>query len=166
MMSRIRLAAVLAVFGPVLLCGWSASAGDVELLAPGGHALNLDAAGLAHMPPAQVHVAFLTGHGPEAADYAGATLWSVLQQSGLISSANPRDREKQAIIVTGHDGYAVVLAMAEIDPAFEGKQVVLADRMNGRPMPGGEVRLAVPDDRRGGRSVRDVVRIEIRTIAP
>jgi DMSO/TMAO reductase YedYZ molybdopterin-dependent catalytic subunit len=56
--------------------------------------------------------------------------------------------------------------MAEIDPAFEGKQILLADQVNGQPMPAGEIRLVVPGDRRGGRSVRDVVRIDIRNVAP
>jgi hypothetical protein len=31
-------------------------------------------------------------------------------------------------VVTGRDGYAAVLALAEIDPEFEGKQVLLAYR--------------------------------------
>jgi hypothetical protein len=148
-----------------LVCWTSAFAGDVQLLAPNGRTATLDPVALAHMPSVGTHISFLTEHGPEAADYNGATLWSVLQQLGLITSANPRDREKQAIVVTGHDGYAVVLAMAEIDPAFEGKQVVLADQVNGQAMPGGEIRVVVPGDRRGGRSVRDVVRIEIRNVA-
>jgi hypothetical protein len=150
----------------MLACGSPAFAEDIQLLAPGGRAQHLDAAALAHMPSVQVHVSFLTEHGAETADYAGATLWSVLQQSGLITSTNPRDREKQAIVVTGRDGYAVVLAMAEIDPAFEGKQIVLADQVDGHPISGGELRLVVPSDRRGGRSVRDVVRIEVRNVVP
>jgi hypothetical protein len=148
----------------MLACGSPALAGDVQLLAPGGRAQHLDAVVLAQMPSVQVHVPFLTEHGTETADNTGAMLWSVLQQLGLISSANPRDWEKQTIIVTGRDGYAVVLAMAEIDPAFEGKEIVLADQVDGHPIPGSGLRLVVPGDRRGGRSVRDVVRIGVRNV--
>ena len=161
-----RLLAILTLVVPALLCWSSAFAGDVQLVAANGRTQTLDPAALAHMPSVTTHVSFLTGHGTEAADYTGATLWSVLQQLGLTAGANPRDREKQAIVVAGHDGYAVVLAMAEIDPAFEGKQILLADQVNGQPMPAGEIRLVVPGDRRGGRSVRDVVRIDIRNEAP
>ena len=57
------------------------------------------------------------------------------------------------------DGYAV--ALAEIDPEFEGKQVLLAYRRNGQPIEGNTLRLVVPADRHGGRSVRDVVRIDL-----
>ena len=143
-MQRGRLLA-LAIAVPALIYATSAFAGDVQLLAPDGHTATLDPAALEHMPPVKTHVSFLTEHGAEAADYTGATLWSVLQQLGLITSTKPRDREKQAIVVTGHDRYAVVLAMAEIDPAFEGKQIVLADQKDGQAMPGGEIRLAVPE---------------------
>ena len=76
--------------------------------------------------------------------------------------SEPRTRLRHTIVVTGRDGYAVVLALAEIDPEFEGKQVVLAYRRDGQPMNGHELRLVVPGDRRGGRSVRDVVRIDLR----
>jgi hypothetical protein len=165
LLSRSFLGA-LTIAVSALASGTAAFAGDVQLLAPNGHTATLEPAALAHMPSVKTHVSFLTEHGTETADYTGATLWSVLQQLGLITSANPRDREKQAIVVTGHDGYAVVLAMAEIDPAFEGKQIVLADQVNGEPMPAGEIRLVVPGDKRGGRSVRDVARIDVRNVAP
>jgi Oxidoreductase molybdopterin binding domain len=161
-----RLLATLTIAVPALLCGLPAFAGDVQILAPNGRTATLDPAVLAHMQSVTAHVSFLTEHGAEAADYTGATLWSVLQQLGLVTSTNPRDREKQAIVVTGHDGYAVVLAMAEIDPAFESKQILLVDEVNGHPMPADEIRLVVPGDRRGGRSVRDVARIDIRNVAP
>ena len=158
--------AVLTIAAAALVHGAAALAGDVQLAAPNGRTATLDPAALAHMPAVETHVSFLTEHGTEAADYNGATLWSVLRQLDLITSTNPRDREKQAIVVTGHDGYEVVLAMAEIDPAFEGKQIVLADQVNGHSMPAGEIRLVVPGDRHGGRSVRDVARIEVQNVAP
>ena len=55
-----------------------------------------------------------------------------------------------------------VLTLAEIDPEFEGKRVILAYWRDGQPLPGGELRLVVPGDHRGGRSVREVVKIELR----
>jgi hypothetical protein len=72
-----------------------------------------------------------------------------------------RARLRRTIMVTGRDGYTAVLALAEIDPEFEGKQVVLAYRRDGKPIDGNALRLVVPGDRRSGRSVRDVVRIDL-----
>ncbi len=63
------------------------------------------------------------------------------------------------VTVTGQDGYAVTLAMAEIDPEFENKQVLLALDRGGAAMD--YPRLAVPDDKRAGRSVRDVQSIAV-----
>lgn len=40
--------------------------------------------------------------------------------------------------------------------------MLLAWRKDGQPMGAGELRLIVPNDKRGGRSVHDVVRIEVR----
>jgi DMSO/TMAO reductase YedYZ molybdopterin-dependent catalytic subunit len=50
--------------------------------------------------------------------------------------------------------------MGEIDPAFEGKQVLLAYEGDGKAIP---LRLVVPGDKRGGRAVKDVVRVETLT---
>jgi hypothetical protein len=60
------------------------------------------------------------------------------------------------VLVTGRDGYAVAVAIGEIDPDFENKTILLVDD-------GAEkgLRLIVPGDKKGGRAVRDVVRIEI-----
>ena len=52
--------------------------------------------------------------------------------------------------------------LAELDPEFEGKEVLIANTADGRPMADGGLRLVVPGDQRGGRSVHDLVRIVVR----
>jgi hypothetical protein len=112
------------------------------------------------LPAIEQKVSFLTGHGPEQATYTGALLWSVLDRAGLLGG-DRRARLRRTILVTGRDGYAAALALAEIDPEFEGKQVLLAYRRDGQPMDGHTLRLVVPADRHGGRSVRDIARIDL-----
>jgi Oxidoreductase molybdopterin binding domain len=121
----------------------------------------IDPATVEQLPAIEQKVSFLTSHGPEQAAYTGALLWSVLEHAEMLGG-DRRTHVRHTIVITGRDGYAVVLALAEIDPEFEGKQVLLAYRRNGQPMEGNTVRLVVPGDRHGGRSVRDVVRIDIR----
>src|SRR5262249_38614865 len=73
------------------------------------------------------------------------------------------EREHQTyLLVTGRDGYTGAPAIGERDPPVEGKSVILA-------YDGGEpaasrtaLRLVVPGDVHGGRSVRDVATIEVR----
>jgi hypothetical protein len=120
----------------------------------------IDPATVEQLPASEQKVSFLTGRGPEQATYTGALLWSVLERAQMLGG-DPRARLRRTVFVTGRDGYAAVLALAEIDPDFEGKQVLLAYRRDGQPMDGHALRLVVPGDRRGGRSVGDVVRIDL-----
>jgi hypothetical protein len=121
---------------------------------------NIDPAMVEKLPAVEEKISFLTAHGPEQASYTGALLWSVLDRAEMLGG-DRRARLRRTILVTGRDGYTAVLALGEIDPEFEGKQVLLAYRRDGQPMEGHALRLVVPGDRHGGRSVRDVVRIDL-----
>ncbi len=121
----------------------------------------LTAGELAQLPTGQVTVSFGTDHGTRNAVFEGPLLWTVLDHAGAIDPGKPRDQVHQAVLITGRDGYTAVLALGEIAPAFEGKQVILAERMDGQPLDPEHLRIVVPGDRRGGRSVRDVARITV-----
>lgn len=73
----------------------------------------------------------------------------------------PAEQVRLVVRVTGADGYTAVIALGEMAPQFAGHPIQIADHMNAAPIPDHGLRLVVPGDKRGGRSVRDVVRIEI-----
>ena len=86
----------------------------------------------------------------------------------LLERAQPIDEPgkntslKHTLMITGRDGYAVALALGEIDPHYEGKQIIIA-YLGGEPSASmSSLRLIVPGDVHGGRSVRDVAKIELR----
>ena len=153
---RLTLAAVLL---GVMLAG---SAGAAEPgIDVGGHAehtLHLTAADLKTLPQVSADVSFETGHGQQSGHYTGALLWDVVQKAGIADTpgSNAKHHLQHAVLVTGRDGYEVAVAIGEIDPDFENKTILLVDD-------GAEkgIRLIVPGDKKGGRAVRDVVRIEI-----
>ena len=116
----------------------------------------VDAAVIGRLPSIEVRVSMLTGRGPQEATFSGVLLWSVLQGQGVVAD-DPKERLRRTLIVTGRDGWTAALALAEVDPEFEGKQVILATPRDGKPLDN-ELRLVVPGDKRGGRSARDVVR--------
>ena len=151
-----RLALAAALFG---LAG-SAYAAEpaVDVNGHAEHALHLTAADLKALPQASADVSFETGHGQESAHYTGALLWDIVGKAGITDEpgAKAKHHLQHALLVTGRDGYAVAVAIGEIDPDFENKTVLLVDD-------GAEkgLRLVVPGDKKGGRAVRDVVRIEI-----
>ena len=119
----------------------------------------LSAAELAALPTVSVTVAFGTEHGPRQAQFAGPLLWTVLDHAHAVDPAKPGGQVRQTILLTGLDGYTATLALGEIAPAFEGKMVVVAETMDGKPLE--HPRIVVPGDQRGGRSVRDVARIAV-----
>jgi ABC-type molybdate transport system substrate-binding protein len=106
-------------------------------------------------------VAFTTDRGEQQNEWSGPLLWDVLTASDAVESVKPGEQVRLTVRVTGADGYTAVVALAEIAPQFAGRPVQLADHMNGTLLPDHALRLVVPGDRRGGRSVRDVIRIDI-----
>ena len=102
-----------------------------------------------------------TGNGEQQNEWTGPLLWTVLDASGLIEGANQREQAHLVIRVTRADGYAAAIALGEISPLLADRPILLADELNGTPLPGHALRLVVPGDRLGARSVRDVVRLEI-----
>jgi hypothetical protein len=67
------------------------------------------------------------------------------------------------LLVEAADGYRVVIALPELDPAFTGKQIVLAFLKDGRPLDDkeGPYRIVIPDEKRMARWVRQVTRLKI-----
>jgi DMSO/TMAO reductase YedYZ molybdopterin-dependent catalytic subunit len=116
---------------------------------------------IAQLTPITQRVGFETGRGDQQNEWTGPLLWDVLTASGVIDSTRPRDLAHLVVRITGADDYAAVVAVAEVAPEFAGKPIQIAYKMNGAPLPGQSLRLIVPGDHVGGRSVRDVVRIDV-----
>jgi len=156
----------LALAGLALLAAPSAfTAASFAADAPAGVAVSsgadepvqLSMEEIGKLPVVQVTATF--GSHPGA--YEGPLLWTLLDHIHAIDAANPRGQVRQTILVTGRDGYMAVLALGEIAPEFENKQVILAERVDGKPIEPDHLRIVVPGDKRGGRSVRDVVSIKV-----
>jgi hypothetical protein len=101
-------------------------------------------------------------------EFEGVALASLAAKVGVDVSKPLQGRDLAAAIrVTAADGYQVVLALSEIDPATRRGAVILADRDRGKPLDAanGPFRLVVSDDIRPARSARQVTRIEILDLA-
>lgn len=117
---------------------------------------------LQKMPWTTVEAAFQTEHGTHRGTWLGVSLWTLLDQSGGLD-ASMKDSVRHWLVVTGRDGYAVVLSVGEIDPSFGHEAAVVAWSQDGKPFdPAQGLRLILPGDRHGGRDVRDVVSIEVK----
>jgi DMSO/TMAO reductase YedYZ molybdopterin-dependent catalytic subunit len=99
----------------------------------------------------------------KGASYEGVSLAEVLRFGSVSFEKHPRDRAASYVLVQGGDGYRAVLALAEVDPKVADKVVILADRLDGKPLPAGAgpYRLVVPGDKIPSRWVKQVVRVGV-----
>jgi hypothetical protein len=68
------------------------------------------------------------------------------------------------MIVKAGDGYEVLFSLAEVDAEFSGRTILVADSVDGAPLPQGvgPFRLVIPDEKRPARWIRELKSIEIR----
>jgi hypothetical protein len=116
---------------------------------------------MARLATVDLTVSFMTEHGERKASFSGPLLWDELTKAGAVDASKPKNTTREIVSVTGSDNYVAVLAVGELSPEFEGKDVILATSMDGKPLDPGHLRVVVPLDKRGGRSVRDVIKIEV-----
>ena len=122
--------------------------------------LVLDAKALAAMPRATVKA---SAHGVEG-EWGGVPLVEVLRAAGAPLGEALRGRNLALYVrVSAADGYRVVYALAELDPKFRDDGVLLVDTINGAPLGAddGPFRLVAPGEKRPGRWVRQVTRIDV-----
>jgi hypothetical protein len=99
--------------------------------------------------------------------YSGVRLADLLSKMGAPLGNELRGEAlADYIVATGADGYKVVLALGEVDPAFHPGEVIVADAMNGKPLDAhsGPFKLIVTEDKRPARSVRNLVSLELKAV--
>lgn len=98
--------------------------------------------------------------------YSGVSLLSVLDSAGVDLGKKLRGEHlRKYVLVKCADGYQVLFSLAELDPDFGNQTVLLAVKMDGKPLPQdrGTFRLVVPGDKALARSSFKVVEIVVAT---
>ncbi len=157
------------LLGLALLAGgpcFGAETPSLVIQAGSGAPVTITADELGQLPKVTVTPGFDPGHGPQQAVFEGPLLWTILEHAHAVQAGKPGEQVRQVVVLTGSDGYTAVLGLGEVSPDFEGKQVILADQMDGKPLGMAHLRAVVAGDHKAGRSVRDVVRIELDPARP
>lgn len=118
-------------------------------------------------PSVTMTVSFGAGQGFQTGRYTGVQLWDLLQEAGVqLDPARGGDKLRKYVIMTGSDGYDAVYSYGELDPDFGAEMVLVAYAKDGQPLGPGEgmARTIVDSDKRGGRLVSNLVRIEVRDV--
>ena len=131
-----------------------AIAGDVT------QPLTLKPADLKTMPRTTVMV---SAEGRDTS-YEGVLVGELLKRAGAPVG---RDLSGKAVATyvraTAKDGYQVVFSLAELDPAFTPNDIIVADTVDGKPLFDyqGPFRIVAPHDKKGARSIRMLLRLEV-----
>lgn len=123
--------------------------------------LKLTMAELKAMPATKVTT---KDHDGTTATYEGVPVHDILSRAGAPQGEALRgDALQLVVLVKAADGYRVALSLAELDPLFTDKQVLLAYKRNGADLDAktGPLRLVIPDEKRQARWVRQVTDLEI-----
>ena len=101
------------------------------------------------------------------AQFEGVPLSAVLALAGVKAGGPMRGPQlSEALLVEAADGYKVVFALAEVDPDFATREILLADKSDGKPLDAkqGPFRIIAPGDKRPARWARMVTTLRIVTV--
>lgn len=105
------------------------------------------------------------GHDEKESIYGGVNLSDILLAAGAkLGKDELRGKELAAyLLVEAADGYKATFAIAELSSEFTDRVILLADTRDGKPLAAsqGFWQIIVPDDKKHGRWVRQVVSLKI-----
>jgi hypothetical protein len=103
-------------------------------------------------------------HAGNKARYSGVPLRVLLDKIGVPHGENVRGKWIASFVaVDALDDYRAVFALAELDPAFSDRAIILADLRNGQPLDKkhGPFQIIAPAEKRQARWVRMVKSIRV-----
>jgi DMSO/TMAO reductase YedYZ molybdopterin-dependent catalytic subunit len=113
-------------------------------------------------------VTVMNEHEKKDETYQGVPLAEILKRAGVPQGSALRGPALAIYVrAEGADGYAAVFALAELDSSIQDSGVLVADTLDGQPIPDklGPLRLVAPHDKRPARWVRMLSSITVVTPA-
>lgn len=123
--------------------------------------LSLNAEAFAKLPRQTVRA---KGHDGVESNYEGVSLIEVLAKAGTPTGKDLRGPAMATyIVVEAADGYRAGFALAELDPAFTDRVILLADHRDGKALAArdGPLQIIVPGEKKHARWVRQVIRLKV-----
>ncbi len=143
----------------------SAKAQSIKIKADGGKSLTFSVADLAKFNRREITA---TAHDGKSATYSGFDIKELLLAAGAgIGKDQLRGKGIAAyVVVEAADGYRAVFSITEFSDEFTDRTILLADRRDGAALDSndGPFQVIVPDDKKHGRWVRQVMAIKLRKL--
>jgi hypothetical protein len=152
---------LLATAEKVAAADAKSDAAAVVLRAADGKTVHLTQGDLKKLPRTELEV---VDHRGNKARYSGVALRAILDKLNVPRGEALRGEWLRAfVIVDAADDYRVIFAIAELDPGFTDRTIILADTRDGQPLKKfqGPFQIVVPGEKRQARWVRMVKEIRI-----
>ena len=136
------------------------SAQSLQVTRADGTSTTLTAAQISGLP----HVTISTKDHDTPAQFEGVLVSAVLSLAGVqLGNTLRGPRLAEALLVEAADKYQVVFALPELDPDFSSREILLADKRDGKPLDAkeGPWRIVAPGDKRPARWIRQVTSFKI-----
>lgn len=154
---RYRLVCVSCCF---FFFGFGLWAQSLQVIDVEGHSTTVTAAQMA----GAAHVTVNVKDHDTPATFDRVPLATLLSTAGIQLGDKLRGpRMTEVLLVEAADGYKVAFALAEVDPAFATREIILAVKRDGKALDAkeGPLRIVVPGDKRPARWVRQVTVLRI-----
>jgi DMSO/TMAO reductase YedYZ molybdopterin-dependent catalytic subunit len=96
--------------------------------------------------------------------YSGVLLSEILKKAGATLGPDLKGKNlTKCLLITATDNYQVIFALAELDKAFTDRLIILADQMDGKPLPAsdGLFRIIVQDEKKPARCIKEVISMKV-----
>jgi DMSO/TMAO reductase YedYZ molybdopterin-dependent catalytic subunit len=127
--------------------------------------LELSLSDLSKMPRKEVAMKDKEG---KLHSYAGVPIQEVLAMAKVPSGKELHGKESLSkyVLVKSADGYQVLFSLAELDASIHDKNVIIADSVDGKPLPKekGPLRIIAEGEKKPARSSYQVTEIFINSI--
>ena len=152
---------VTVVLLGLFFCGYVLHGQQLIVQTQSGTRIALTPADIEALPHVSISVA---EHAQAAVSYDGVAVRSVLEKAGVnFGDSMKGKRLATCLVVEAADGYRVVIALPELDPAFTNKQIVLAFGKDGKSLDEkeGPYRIVIPEEKKMARWVKQVTALKI-----
>jgi len=107
-------------------------------------------------------------HAKRTEVYEGVALDALLQKAGVPQGEQVRGSAMTFyVLVEAADNYRVIFSLAELDSSFQDSEVLVADTMDGAPLPAdeGPFKLIAPHEKRPARWIKMVKSITVGRVS-
>ena len=133
----------------------------IQVVGDISYPLSLTGEELAKLPRQTVRA---KGHDGVESQFQGVPLVEILAKAGVPTGKDLRGPAMALyVVVEAADGYRAVFALAELEPAFTDRVVLLADHRDGKALSAreGPFQIIVPGEKKHARWVRQVIRLKV-----